>query len=53
VICAVSDLPRTRSGKLAELAVADVGPGRPVRNTDGLENPEVLATIAGLDVLSH
>jgi acetoacetyl-CoA synthetase len=51
VICAVSDLPRTRSGKLAELAVADAVAGRPVRNTDGLENPEVLATIAGLDVL--
>ena len=51
VICAVSDLPRTRSGKLAELAVADAVAGRPVRNTDGLENPEVLATIAGLDAL--
>jgi acetoacetyl-CoA synthetase len=53
VICAVSDLPRTRSGKLAELAVADTVAGRPVRNTDGLENPEVLATIAGLDALSR
>jgi acetoacetyl-CoA synthetase len=53
VICAVSDLPRTRSGKLAELAVADAVAGRPVRNTDGLENPEVLATIAGLDALTR
>jgi len=53
VICAVTDLPRTRSGKLAELAVADAVAGRPMRNTDGLENPEVLAAIAGLDALTR
>ena len=39
---AVADLPRTRSGKLAELAVADVVHGRPVRNTEALANPESL-----------
>ena len=38
----VADLPRTRSGKLAELAVADVVHGRAVRNTEGLANAEVL-----------
>lgn len=42
-IVAVSDLPRTRSGKLAELAVADALNGRPVRNTHALANPECLA----------
>ncbi len=42
VIVAVDDLPRTRSGKLAELAVADVVAGRPVRNTGALANPECL-----------
>ena len=36
---AVADLPRTRSGKLAELAVADVVHGREVRNTEALANP--------------
>jgi len=46
VIVAVADLPRTRSGKLAELAVADTVNGRPVRNTTALANPEVLAEIA-------
>ncbi len=46
VIVAVADLPRTRSGKLAELAVADTVNGRPVRNTTALANPEVLADIA-------
>ena len=46
MIVAVADLPRTRSGKLAELAVADTVNGRPVRNTTALANPEVLADIA-------
>ena len=46
VIVAVDDLPRTRSGKLAELAVADTVNGREVRNTTALANPEVLARIA-------
>jgi acetoacetyl-CoA synthetase len=52
VIAAVEDLPRTRSGKLAELAVADAVAGRAVRNTDALENPEVLDAIRALDLLS-
>lgn len=47
-ILAVNDLPRTRSGKLAELAVSDVVNGRPVRNTTALANPESLDEIANL-----
>jgi acetoacetyl-CoA synthetase len=43
LIVAVSDIPRTRSGKVTELAVADVVNGRPVRNTEALANPEALA----------
>jgi len=43
VIEAVADIPRTRSGKITELAVADVVNGRPVRNTEALANPEALA----------
>ena len=39
----VLDLPRTRSGKLAELAVVDAVHGREVRNTGALANPESLA----------
>ncbi len=35
-IVAVADLPRTRSNKLAELAVADVVHGREVRNKEAL-----------------
>ncbi|HET9066842.1 MAG TPA: acetoacetate--CoA ligase [Gemmatimonadales bacterium] len=43
VILAVPDLPRTRSGKLSELAVRDVVEGREVANTGALANPESLA----------
>ena len=41
----VSDLPRTFNGKLAEIAVADLAHGRPVRNLAALANPESLAEI--------
>ncbi|HEY1740547.1 MAG TPA: AMP-binding protein, partial [Acidimicrobiia bacterium] len=47
-IVAVADLPRTRSGKLAELAVADVVAGRAVRNREALANPEALDHFAHL-----
>ena len=47
----VDDLPRTRSGKLAELAVADVVNGRTVRNTTALANPEILDVIAAMPEL--
>ncbi len=42
-ILAVDDIPRTRSGKISELAVRDVIHGRPVKNTHALANPEALA----------
>ena len=43
VILAVSDIPKTRSGKTAELAVRDVIHQREVVNRDALANPESLA----------
>jgi acetoacetyl-CoA synthetase len=42
-IVQVGDVPRTRSNKISELAVADVVNGREVRNTEALANPESLA----------
>ncbi len=42
VICTVSDIPRTRSGKITELAVRDILHGRQVKNTEALANPEAL-----------
>ena len=45
LIVAVDELPRTRSGKLVELAVADAVNGREVRNTEALANPDALWAI--------
>lgn len=42
LIIAVLDIPRTRSGKITELAVRDVIHGKPVKNTEALANPEAL-----------
>jgi len=41
-IIAVPDIPRTRSGKITELAVRDIIHGRPVKNTEALANAEAL-----------
>ena len=46
VIEAVSDIPRTISGKISEIAVRDVLHGRDVKNTDALANPEALELYA-------
>ena len=42
VVLRVEELPRTRSGKLVELAVRDVVAGRPVTNLKALANPKSL-----------
>ena len=41
-IAQVPDIPRTRSGKISELAVRDVIHGREVGNREALANPEAL-----------
>ena len=41
-IVQVDDIPRTKSGKIVELAVRDVVHGRPVKNKEALANPEAL-----------
>lgn len=41
-IVQVGDIPRTKSGKISELAVRDAVCGRTVANTDALANPEAL-----------
>jgi acetoacetyl-CoA synthetase len=42
-IVQVPDIPRTKSGKIVELAVRNVVHGRPVKNLEALANPEALA----------
>jgi acetoacetyl-CoA synthetase len=41
-IVQVQDIPRTKSGKIVELAVKNVVHGRPVKNVEALANPEAL-----------
>ncbi len=41
-IVQVNDIPRTKSGKLVELAVRNVVHGKPVKNSEALANPEAL-----------
>jgi acetoacetyl-CoA synthetase len=38
----VGDIPRTKSGKIVELAVRNVVHGNPVKNLEALANPEAL-----------
>ncbi len=47
----VADIPRTKSGKIVELAVRDVVHGRQVKNKEALANPEALDLYQGLPEL--
>jgi acetoacetyl-CoA synthetase len=38
----VHDIPRTKSGKIVELAVRNVVQGKDVKNVEALANPEAL-----------
>jgi len=51
VILQVDDIPRTKSGKISELAVRDVVEGRPIKNTTALANPKALENFANFDEL--
>jgi acetoacetyl-CoA synthetase len=50
-IVQVADLPRTRSGKLVELAVQRIIHGQPVINRDAIANPEALEAFRDLPEL--
>ncbi len=47
-VVAVADIPRTKSGKIVELAVRDVVHGRAIKNKEALANPEALALYENL-----
>jgi acetoacetyl-CoA synthetase len=51
-IIAVADIPRTRSGKIVELAVRDCLHGRPAKNIEALANPEALVLFGNLPELT-
>jgi len=52
-IVQVDDIPRTKSGKIVELAVREVVHGRPVKNLEALANPDALKLYAHLPELGH
>ena len=47
LVLQTADIPRTRSGKITELAVTQVINGGEVKNTEALANPEALAHFRG------
>jgi acetoacetyl-CoA synthetase len=51
-IVQVADIPRTKNGKVVELAVKAVVHGMPVSNTDALANPEALELFKDLPELA-
>ncbi len=51
VILQVPDIPRTKSGKITEIAVRDIVHGRDVKNKEALANPQALDYYRDLDEL--
>jgi acetoacetyl-CoA synthetase len=51
-IVQVADIPRTKNGKVVELAVKAVVHNMPVANSDALANPEALELFRDLAELS-
>ena len=52
-IVAVPEIPRTKSGKIVELAVRSVVHGEPVANTEALANPDALKHFGGIAELAE
>ncbi|MFV1986622.1 MAG: acetoacetate--CoA ligase [Gemmatimonadota bacterium] len=51
-IVEVEDIPRTKSGKVVELAVRSIVHGRPIKNIEALANPEALEWFRALPELA-
>ena len=52
-IIVVNDIPRTKSGKIVELAVKNIIDGNKVKNKEALANPEVLKYFENLKELEY
>jgi len=50
-IIQITDIPRTKSGKITEIAVRDVIAGRKIKNIEALANPEALDLYRDLPAL--
>jgi len=51
IIISVPEMPKTRNGKLVELAVRDVVEGKSIKNKDSLMNPQALTYFDNLPEL--
>ena len=51
-VVSVPDIPRTRSGKITELAVRDIVHGKEIKNKEALANPKALLHFANIPDLS-
>jgi acetoacetyl-CoA synthetase len=52
-IIQINDIPRTKSGKITEIAVRDVIAGRKIKNKEALANPEALELYKDLPALKN
>tara|TARA_B100000575_G_scaffold289609_1_gene291706 strand:+ start:635 stop:844 length:210 start_codon:yes stop_codon:yes gene_type:complete len=52
-IIVVKDIPRTKSGKIVELAVKNIIEGNQIKNRESLINPEVLKEFKDLEELKY
>ena len=52
-IVSVPEIPRTKSGKVVEVAVRSVVHDEPVRNTEALANPDALRHFQGIEELAR
>jgi acetoacetyl-CoA synthetase len=52
-IIRVSDIPRTKNGKIVELAVKNIIEGNKIKNIQALANPEILNEYKNLSELKN
>lgn len=52
IVIQITDIPRTKSGKITEIAVRDVIHGRKIKNIEALANPESLDLYKNLPQIS-
>ena len=49
----VKDIPRTKNGKIVELAVKNIIEGNTIKNKEALANPEILNVFKNLKELKY
>ena len=52
-VVVVNDIPRTKNGKIVELAVKNIIEGNEIKNIEALANPEVLEQYKNLKELNY